>query len=280
MLPATITLAAALLPVGAEPPIPYPHPLVTELLYAVPSGDKGDASHDGVRDAVGDEFVELVNPHDRPIQLKGYTITDGTPADPTDAAKPDPKPAPPARPGDGKPAHDDGEPSESTRKQVRFTFPAFELQPGEVVVVFNGHRQKIKGPVGDAHHAPAQKNENFSGAYVFSMKNESQYVAFANTADCMIIWDAKGKPVEAIHWRHNVRAGKDTVKEDHKDIARTPAGGSKPRESRTLRVHPHRRRTRPARPRRARPATAPCPRRARSLSRKPPRPAAAWPASA
>jgi len=186
---------------SAEPPVPYPHPLVTELLYAVPSGAKGDASGDGVRDAVGDEFVELVNPHDKPIQLKGYTITDGTPADTID----------PSRPGPG--ARRTSEPGEADRKQVRFTFPSLELKPREVVVVFNGYKQKIPPPVGDSAHAPSGPNDKFFGAYVFTMKNDSQYVAFANTADCMIVWDPDGEPVEAIHWRQNVRAAKNSDRE-------------------------------------------------------------------
>ncbi len=201
MLTAIALVASAGIAVAvavAEPPVPYPHPLVTELLYAVPSGDKGDASDDGVRDAVGDEFVELINPHDRPIQLKGYTITDGTPADPLD----------PSRPGPG--AKRTSEPSEADRKQVRFTFPAIELEPGEVVVVFNGYKQRLAPPVGDTARAPSGPNEKFSGAWVFSMKNDSQYIAFANTADSMILWDPDGKPVQAIHWRQNVRAGRNT----------------------------------------------------------------------
>jgi len=207
---------------AAEPPVPYPHPLVTELLYAVPPGDKGDASRDGVRDAVGDEFVELVNPHDRPIQLKGYTITDGTPEDPLDASGParqsrteSRKPNEPA-PAENPDAH-------AAQKQVRFTFPALELKPGEVVVVFNGHKQTIKGPVGDARQAPSAGNESFFGAYVFSMKNDSEYVAFANTADCMIVWDPQGRPVEAIHWRRNVRAGKEQDNGVNKPAAREKA---------------------------------------------------------
>ena len=221
MLHAFFVLAATI-PLAADPPVPYPHPLVTELLYAVPPGDKGDASKDGVRDAVGDEFIELVNPHDRPIQLKGYTITDGTPADALEVPAPGPRPKrpgepAPARPGEKTPTT--GEESEAAHKQVRFVFPALELKPGDVVVVFNGHKQKIKGPVGDAAHAPAEKNENFSSAYVFSMKNDSPYIAFANTADCMIVWSPDGKPVEAIHWRHNVRAAKDSPKDQPKPAA-------------------------------------------------------------
>ena len=55
-----------------KPPVEFPHPLITEILYAVPKGDAGDANQDGKRSPTGDEFVELINPHDKPINLKGY----------------------------------------------------------------------------------------------------------------------------------------------------------------------------------------------------------------
>ena len=51
------------------PPVPYPHPMITEVLFAVPTGDGGDASGDGSRHVSGDEFIELVNPHDKAIQV-------------------------------------------------------------------------------------------------------------------------------------------------------------------------------------------------------------------
>ncbi len=67
-------------PPAAEPApktlVPLPHPLITEVLYAVPTGDTGDANGDGKRSATGDEFVEIVNPHDKPIDLRGYVIAD------------------------------------------------------------------------------------------------------------------------------------------------------------------------------------------------------------
>ncbi|HJW47253.1 MAG TPA: hypothetical protein VJ484_12305, partial [Lysobacter sp.] len=61
----------------APPPdalVPYPNPLITEVHYNV-RGD-GDAARDGQRDAVGDEFIELINPHDKPIRLRGFTLID------------------------------------------------------------------------------------------------------------------------------------------------------------------------------------------------------------
>jgi hypothetical protein len=97
--------------------MPFPHPLITEVLYAVPNATGGDANLDGVRHASGDEFVELFNPHDKPIQLFGYSLSDRNP--------------------EGK-------------GQFKFTFPAFELPPGAVAVVFNGFEAAWSevGPVG------------------------------------------------------------------------------------------------------------------------------------
>ena len=60
---------------AAKNPIPYPHPQITEALFNVPTGAKGDANGDGERDAAGDEFIEIANPHNKPINLRGYTIT-------------------------------------------------------------------------------------------------------------------------------------------------------------------------------------------------------------
>lgn len=159
-------------PAPSTPLVPFPHPLITEVLYAVPTGAAGDASGDGTRDAVGDEFVELINPHDKPIQLRGYTITDRRQI--------------------------------STRDQkpfttVRFTFPALELQPGEVVVVFNGHQQKWSGPVGDSARA-APGNPRFAGARIFTMNNTSSRSGFANTGDCVILWAPTGQAIHAIRW--------------------------------------------------------------------------------
>lgn len=162
-------------PVAVKVPVPFPHPLVTEVLYDVPSGDDSDANKDGKRSATGDEFVELVNPHEAPIQLGGYTITDGT-------------------------ALDGARSNANTRTQIHFTFPNLELKPGQVVVVFNGYKQSIPGPVGDALRAPEGTNPIFSDAYVFSMKVPSQYVAFANKGDCVVLRDPKGGCVQAIRW--------------------------------------------------------------------------------
>lgn len=151
----------------------YPHPLVTEILYAVPSSEKGDANRDGSRHAAGDEFVELVNPHPRAIQLKGYTITDRNPPN---------------------------------KGQLKFTFPAFELPPGGVVVVFNGCEQGWgKGEagqklVGDSKGSPKFANPNFFGAFVFSAKNTSARTSWNNTGDYVLLSDPAGNPVHCLYW--------------------------------------------------------------------------------
>src|SRR5205823_6103778 len=97
--------------------VPFPHPLISEVLYAVPSGERGDANADGKRDAVGDEFIELVNPHDRPIQLKGYTLMDADAYAPG-AAKPDA--SPPPKPSDkDKPSPPPGDHAKPQQDKAR-----------------------------------------------------------------------------------------------------------------------------------------------------------------
>lgn len=159
--------------VAEEPGAPlvaYPHPLITEILYAVPTDDgtgRGDANRDGVRDATGDEFIELVNPHDRPIQLRGYTLTDRN------------------RPGRG---------------QFRFVFPTLTLEPGQVAVVFNGYRARWEGPVGDTNRAPPAPHPWFEDAYVFTARVGVAYIALTNDADFVLLSDPGGRPVHAVVW--------------------------------------------------------------------------------
>lgn len=151
---------------GPSPAVPFPHPLITEVLYAVPPGIDGDASRDGVRQVAGDEFIELVNPHDKPIQLLGYTLVDE---------------------------------SQGDKSKVRFTFPALELAPGAVVVVFNGFSTSWKIPVGDAGGA-AQPAESFAGARVFTMRITSPRTAFNNTGDSVTLLTPAAKPVQIVRW--------------------------------------------------------------------------------
>ena len=48
--------------------------VINELLADPPDGLAGDANHDGVRNASDDEFLELVNPTERDLDLIGYQI--------------------------------------------------------------------------------------------------------------------------------------------------------------------------------------------------------------
>lgn len=176
-----------------KPPVEFPHPLITEILYAVPKGDAGDANQDGKRSPTGDEFVELINPHDKPINLKGYVVCDALPLKGPDSDRPskaDKKPA------DGAPA---GVAEKPKRSQVRFVFPDLTLQPGEIAVVFNGFESSIPGPVGD-ESAAAAKNDKFAGANVFTMRVKSSFASFANQGDCVALLAPDGRGVECVRW--------------------------------------------------------------------------------
>lgn len=147
--------------------VPFPHPIITEVLFAVPSGAAGDANKDGVRDAAGDEFIELINPHDQPIQLFGYTLTDS---------------------------------QEPSKGQMKFAFPALELAPGAVVVVFNGFGAKIADPVGDNRTPPRSVSDAFGGAWVFSMRCASNKTALGNAGDHVMLAAPDGTRVQRVWW--------------------------------------------------------------------------------
>jgi hypothetical protein len=182
-----LILALALLqPVDAPARL---HPVITEVLYAVPRD--GDADQDGTRSPTGDEFIELVNPHDKPINLMGYTLTDGK--SPVSPNRPAPRPA--SKPKTPKP----DTPPDEDDSRIRFTFPDLTLQPGHVVVVFNGYESRPPGPVGDAK-APAAQNPKFHNAYILSMRVASQYTALANAGDLILLSDPDAKGVECVTW--------------------------------------------------------------------------------
>lgn len=154
-------------PGTTKPIVPFPHPLITEVLFAVPTGSAGDANRDGMRDAAGDEFVELINPHDKPIQLRGYTLRDR---------------------------------NDETRGGLRFRFPAVELTPGQVVVVFNGFKASWRGPVGDSSRPPTAGNDAFNGSLVFTMRAASSRSSFANEGDWVLLSAPDGRPVQCVRW--------------------------------------------------------------------------------
>ncbi len=148
---------------AANGPVPFPHPCITEVLFHVPQDSEGDPSLDGVREAVGDEFIEIANLHDKAIDIGGYTLTDrGT--------------------------------------QLSFTFPVMKLEPGEIAVVFNGRETEIRGPVGGATTVPSERNKNFNNAWVFNLGNTSRMKALNNQNDMVMLSSPDGLPVDIIMW--------------------------------------------------------------------------------
>jgi hypothetical protein len=202
--------AAARFP--AESLVPYPNPLITEIHYNV--RNDGDATGDGARDAVGDEFVEIINPHDKPIRLRGFTLLDSDAYAHNSSSHGFAKDKDNGKPPRGKNdnggnakqpdkdkragSDEDGSRAEVTR-QIRFTFPDLELKPGEIAVVFNGYKQRIPGSVGSAERSQGP-NENFHDAHVFSMRISSKYAAFDNNGDWVLLEDPDGRPVQLVRW--------------------------------------------------------------------------------
>lgn len=185
--------------------VAYPHPVLTEVLYAVPTAE-GDATGDGSRDAVGDEFVELANPHDQPINLRGYTLTDRNPRD---------------------------------MGQVRFVFPAVELKPGEVAIVFNGKDQRFRGPVGDSARAALAPNPKYANAWTFTLGNTDKLTGFSNSGDWVLLSDPSGRPLECLRWGEL----EETPPIERQKVATSPASfrGSVFRDPRTGQWLEHRR---------------------------------------
>ena len=149
-----------------KPLVPYPHPLITEVLFAVPTSG-GDANKDGTRNATGDEFIEITNPHAEAISLAGYRLVDR---------------------------------HMGQEGRFRFTFPDLMLKPGQTAIVFNGLDATWTGPVGDTHRAPPGPNPHFEGAYVFTASVTSRYMALANSADFVLLENALGVPVHVVVW--------------------------------------------------------------------------------
>ncbi|MFG0275970.1 MAG: lamin tail domain-containing protein, partial [Phycisphaerales bacterium] len=153
-------------------PVPFPHPVITEIFFhGLPRAMGGDANLDGQRSVTGDEFVELVNPHDQPIELGGYQILDGQP---------------------------------NPEWRLTWTFPQMTLAPGERVVVFNGFRQdEIPGADGTTDRAPRMKNPHFGDAWVFSMRVLEPWRAFTNEADFVLLRAPDGVDIDVIAWGAN-----------------------------------------------------------------------------
>ncbi len=194
--------AFAALPDPPKPLVDSPHPLITEVLFAVPK--QGDANSDGERQVGGDEFIELVNPHEKSLNLKGYTLLDR---------------------------------NEPDKGQFKFVFPDFTLEPGKVVVVFNGCDQQWADSAGDQDRAPRKGLDAFHGAFVFTAHAKSGMVSFANDGDSVLLVAPKGQPVEAVYWGDcDPMPPKETPLIEKSP---EPRGGSIQRESMTGRFAPH-----------------------------------------
>ena len=179
------------------------HPIITEVLYRVPTFN-GDANRDGSRHPTGDEFIELANPWDAPIQLKGYELSDRNPAD---------------------------------MGRMRFVFPAMELGPGEVVVVFNGLEQEWVGPVGDGHRAPPGTHARFANAWVLTMANDSEMTGLGNSGDWVLLRSPAGEPLSCVKWGRTSRsppAGGDRL-----EVVPDVRAASVQRDPETGRFEPH-----------------------------------------
>lgn len=197
----------------ATDPIPalidHPHPLITEVLFAVPRGRAGDASKDGQRHSAGDEFVELINPHDKAINLKGYTLRDK---------------------------------NDENQGRFTFTFPSCKVEPGGFVVVFNGQKTQIagaqQGMVGTSTRA-GKPNEHFSGALVFDAQASSSRVALANSADYVALLTPSGTTVQCVYWGDEDEIGLPDSEDALLEEADRVSGGSVSRRHAADAIAPH-----------------------------------------
>ena len=167
--PTIVSICALATSLAADPPaypVPHPHPMPTEVLYDVPQGAKGDATRDGMRDAAGDEFIEIANPYDEPINLKGHVLSSRL-----------------------------SSPTEDTGKGVHFVFPDCTLGAHKVAVVFNGRGASIDEPVGTSSMSPASPHDRFAGALVFTMENTSPTRALRNRGDFVLLSAPDGSPL-------------------------------------------------------------------------------------
>lgn len=163
-----------------------PVPSITEILFIVPQGESGDANKDGKRSATADEFVELTNTGIKELDLKGWTLVDSDSwAFLTEKGK--------------TPWAKAAEKLKNDGKDWVFVFPSCKLKPGERAVVFNGFEQKPKGKSG-THEAAAERNSEFGGAFVFTMKVETAKVALGNDGDWVALISPEGKFVELVKW--------------------------------------------------------------------------------
>jgi len=152
-------------------PIPAPHPVITEVLFAVPEGDDaGDTNKDGFRHPTGDQFYEITNPHDETIDVGGYRLSNERPDD---------------------------------RLSLAFTIPeGTTLEPGQSLVVFNGRRQvkTMPRPFGDKRTLCTEPNPAFAGAIVYSIKNLAERRGLFKLGDLAVLRDPGGEAIDVVAW--------------------------------------------------------------------------------
>jgi len=150
--------------------IPAPHPVLTEVLFAVPEGNAGDANKDGSRHSRGDQFFELTNPHDQTIDVSGYRLSTER---------------------------------EDDRYSLAFTIPdGTTLEPDQSLVIFNGQLQvkTMPRPFGDARTTCTKPNLAFGGAIVYSIKNTINARALSAIGDIAVLRDPGGEPIDVLVW--------------------------------------------------------------------------------
>lgn len=160
------------------PVVSFPYPMITEVFFNVPKPNEDsdfDANSDGERDARTDEFIELYNPHSKPIDLTGYTLV-------------------------SRLAWRDFHDTTSRSRGVVFTFPKFTLKPGYVAVVFNDVPRSISGPVGSEKKAPRETNSTFDDAYVFGVSYSSRNRALRNSGDFVLLLTPDNQPLDCVYW--------------------------------------------------------------------------------
>jgi hypothetical protein len=99
------TLSATVEVITAAPTPQLGQLVINEINYDVPTTQPGDANCDGFTNAVTDEFVEIINISNHPLQMAGASLWDAT---------------------------------AWTSPPPRFTFTNFVLGPGEPVLVYGG----------------------------------------------------------------------------------------------------------------------------------------------
>jgi uncharacterized protein (TIGR03437 family) len=128
---ATIKATSRSLTGSATLNVTAPTLVVNEVLADPPAGAEGDANHDGTREGAQDEFVELVNSANAPIDISGWTVRTHS--------------------------------TSTSTETVRHTFAnTTTLSPGESMVVFGGGAFNLSNPLFGCAHVVKASSGNLS----------------------------------------------------------------------------------------------------------------------